>query len=401
MVSTVIEAPRAGADRRLLVLLGCLTGLTPLAVDMYLPALPSLTRDLGTTNGAAQLTLAALLLGLATGQLLAGPLSDRLGRRPPVLVGLMRLRPGLGRLRPRAGHRRAHRAALRAGVPRRCRSRRRPRGRARPLLRHRCRQGVRLADARHGGRPGARSGPRGAGAPVHQLARDLRRARRRGRAPAGRVLAGAARDARRRRSALRWARCDRARLRRAGPGRPVPAARARRRGGLRGDVLLHLGVAVRARGDPRPDPAAVLAGVRRQRGAAHRPEPGERSGRAPDRTGGPAAHRCLAQHRRRDPAAAHRRARPGLPAGPPRSAGGRRSGRPDRAQRDGACPDAPRPHRRVGLGAAGPAAVRARRSGGLGLRAGRRAHRPVDGLDHAGGVRRGPGLRPGRPHPPG
>ena len=91
----------------MLVLLGCLTGLTPLAVDMYLPALPSLTRDLATTNGAAQLTLAALLLGLATGQLLAGPLSDRLGRRPPVLVGLAgfvlaslgcALAPGIGAL---------------------------------------------------------------------------------------------------------------------------------------------------------------------------------------------------------------------------------------------------------------------------------------------------------------
>ena len=106
-MSTVVEAPRAGADRWLLVLLGCLTGLTPLAVDMYLPALPALTRDLGTTNGAAQLTLAALLLGLATGQLLAGPLSDRLGRRPPVLVGLIgfvlasvgcALAPGIGAL---------------------------------------------------------------------------------------------------------------------------------------------------------------------------------------------------------------------------------------------------------------------------------------------------------------
>jgi DHA1 family bicyclomycin/chloramphenicol resistance-like MFS transporter len=70
------------------VLLGALTGLTPLAVDMYLPALPSLTRDLSTSSSAAQLTLAALLVGLASGQLLAGPMSDRLGRRPPVLAGL-------------------------------------------------------------------------------------------------------------------------------------------------------------------------------------------------------------------------------------------------------------------------------------------------------------------------
>ncbi|MDT7550321.1 MAG: transporter, family, multidrug resistance protein [Actinomycetota bacterium] len=78
-----------GGSRALLVLLGALSGLTPLTVDMYLPALPSLTRDLHTTSSATQLTLAALLLGLATGQLVAGPFSDRLGRRPPVLVGLV------------------------------------------------------------------------------------------------------------------------------------------------------------------------------------------------------------------------------------------------------------------------------------------------------------------------
>jgi DHA1 family bicyclomycin/chloramphenicol resistance-like MFS transporter len=77
-----------GGSRALLVLLGALSGLTPLTVDMYLPALPSLTRDLHTTSSATQLTLAALLVGLATGQLVAGPFSDRLGRRPPVMVGL-------------------------------------------------------------------------------------------------------------------------------------------------------------------------------------------------------------------------------------------------------------------------------------------------------------------------
>jgi MFS transporter, DHA1 family, multidrug resistance protein len=78
----------AVSSRRLLVLLGAMTGLTPFAVDAYLPALPSLTRDLTTTSSATQLTLASLMLGLALGQLLAGPLSDRLGRRLPVLVGL-------------------------------------------------------------------------------------------------------------------------------------------------------------------------------------------------------------------------------------------------------------------------------------------------------------------------
>jgi MFS transporter, DHA1 family, multidrug resistance protein len=81
--------PARATGRGLLVLLGALTGLTPFAVDAYLPALPSLTRDLGTTSSATQLTFAALLVGLAVGQLVAGPVSDRVGRRPPVLVGLV------------------------------------------------------------------------------------------------------------------------------------------------------------------------------------------------------------------------------------------------------------------------------------------------------------------------
>jgi DHA1 family bicyclomycin/chloramphenicol resistance-like MFS transporter len=79
--------PTAGS-RRLLVLLGALTGLTPMAVDAYLPALPSMTTDLHSSSSATQLTLAALLVGLASGQLVSGPLSDRYGRRPPVLLGL-------------------------------------------------------------------------------------------------------------------------------------------------------------------------------------------------------------------------------------------------------------------------------------------------------------------------
>jgi DHA1 family bicyclomycin/chloramphenicol resistance-like MFS transporter len=60
----------------------------PLSMDLYLPALPSLTRDLGGSASLVQLTLTACLLGLAAGQLLAGPLSDALGRRRPLLVGV-------------------------------------------------------------------------------------------------------------------------------------------------------------------------------------------------------------------------------------------------------------------------------------------------------------------------
>ncbi|MEV4561676.1 multidrug effflux MFS transporter [Kitasatospora sp. NPDC049285] len=70
------------------VLLGGLAALGPLTTDLYLPAVPALTADLHSTAPVAQLTLTGSLLGMALGQLLFGPLSDRLGRRRPLLVGL-------------------------------------------------------------------------------------------------------------------------------------------------------------------------------------------------------------------------------------------------------------------------------------------------------------------------
>jgi MFS transporter, DHA1 family, multidrug resistance protein len=60
-----------------------------MCTDMYLPSFPTIARDLGTSDSVVQLTLTTCLLGLAFGQLLAGPLSDRLGRRPPLLAGLV------------------------------------------------------------------------------------------------------------------------------------------------------------------------------------------------------------------------------------------------------------------------------------------------------------------------
>jgi DHA1 family bicyclomycin/chloramphenicol resistance-like MFS transporter len=71
-----------------ILLLGAVTALPALSIDAYLPALPSLARDLGATPASAQLTLTAVLLGIALGQLVGGPLSDRLGRRTPLLAGL-------------------------------------------------------------------------------------------------------------------------------------------------------------------------------------------------------------------------------------------------------------------------------------------------------------------------
>jgi MFS transporter, DHA1 family, multidrug resistance protein len=74
--------------RRLLIL-GGLSAFGPLSIDMYLPGLPHMTDDLGASASTGQLTLTACVLGLAFGQILAGPFSDRLGRRTPLLIGLV------------------------------------------------------------------------------------------------------------------------------------------------------------------------------------------------------------------------------------------------------------------------------------------------------------------------
>jgi MFS transporter, DHA1 family, multidrug resistance protein len=71
-----------------LLILGGLSALGALSTDMYLPALPLISRDLAATMAQTQLTLSAGILGLALGQLLAGPSSDALGRRRPLLIGL-------------------------------------------------------------------------------------------------------------------------------------------------------------------------------------------------------------------------------------------------------------------------------------------------------------------------
>ncbi len=72
----------------LVVIIGALSAFGPLSIDMYLPGLPSLSNDLGGPAWQVQLTLTACLLGLAGGQIIAGPLSDTLGRRRPLLFGL-------------------------------------------------------------------------------------------------------------------------------------------------------------------------------------------------------------------------------------------------------------------------------------------------------------------------
>ncbi|HEV2528865.1 MAG TPA: multidrug effflux MFS transporter [Thermomicrobiales bacterium] len=73
----------------LVAILGSLAIVGPLSIDMYLPGFPSIQQDLATSASLVQLTLSACLLGLASGQLIAGPISDVVGRRPPVMVGLV------------------------------------------------------------------------------------------------------------------------------------------------------------------------------------------------------------------------------------------------------------------------------------------------------------------------
>ncbi|WP_288414802.1 multidrug effflux MFS transporter [uncultured Acinetobacter sp.] len=71
-----------------IMLLALLTALGPLSIDMYLPALPQMASDFGTTTRMVANTLPAYFLGLAIGQLVYGPISDRIGRKAPLYVGL-------------------------------------------------------------------------------------------------------------------------------------------------------------------------------------------------------------------------------------------------------------------------------------------------------------------------
>lgn len=76
------------AEHRRILLLGAIIALAPMSIDLYLPALPTLQQALGGTAAQGQLTLSVYFLGLAMGQLIYGPVSDRIGRRKPLYFGL-------------------------------------------------------------------------------------------------------------------------------------------------------------------------------------------------------------------------------------------------------------------------------------------------------------------------
>ncbi|MCA5892336.1 multidrug effflux MFS transporter [Isoptericola sp. NEAU-Y5] len=79
---------RARSPFRWVIMLGALAALPAFTVDMYLPSLPEVADELGSSASFAQLSISVMLIGGAMGQLVIGPLSDRYGRRAPLLVGL-------------------------------------------------------------------------------------------------------------------------------------------------------------------------------------------------------------------------------------------------------------------------------------------------------------------------
>ncbi|TKC19010.1 multidrug effflux MFS transporter [Robertmurraya kyonggiensis] len=73
----------------MILVLGFLSALAPFAMDMYLPTLPALASDLQASTSLTQLSLTFCLIGLALGQLIAGPISDARGRRAPLIIGMI------------------------------------------------------------------------------------------------------------------------------------------------------------------------------------------------------------------------------------------------------------------------------------------------------------------------
>ena len=73
---------------KLIILLASLSALVAAAIDMYLPAFPTVATSLAITPGQVQQTLTIFLIGLGIGQGLYGPFLDRFGRRPPLLIGI-------------------------------------------------------------------------------------------------------------------------------------------------------------------------------------------------------------------------------------------------------------------------------------------------------------------------
>lgn len=72
-----------------IIILGSLTAIGALSIDMFLPGLPDIRHDFQTTTSNAQLTLSMFMIGLAFGNLFAGPISDSTGRRKPLIIAMI------------------------------------------------------------------------------------------------------------------------------------------------------------------------------------------------------------------------------------------------------------------------------------------------------------------------
>jgi len=82
-----VPTPSGASPRGLIIVLGALTAVAPLATDMYVPGFPALGRTLHSSSSAVQLTMTAFLAGLVVGQLVIGPISDGIGRRRLLIGG--------------------------------------------------------------------------------------------------------------------------------------------------------------------------------------------------------------------------------------------------------------------------------------------------------------------------
>lgn len=88
-VESITSMPPGVSRKWLVFILGLLSMLMPLSIDMYLPAMPAIALDFGVSDGMVQLTLSAYIIGFAIGQLFYGPMADSIGRKPVILGGVL------------------------------------------------------------------------------------------------------------------------------------------------------------------------------------------------------------------------------------------------------------------------------------------------------------------------